>query len=225
MNQPKIPIVFSDYDGTITERDVILSVMEKFAPAEWVELKNKILYERTITLRDGVEKLFGLIKSIKKEEITNYIKEKVKLREGFKEFIAFCENRNIEFQVLSGGLDFLIEPILEGFKEKIKIYCNKANFNSEYVTIDYKYLPTNCSLCGTCGFCKIEAVEKYPKDKYLRILIGDSLTDLAASKVADTVFARADLIKYLEQENISYIPFSNFHEVKEQLAQKLLIKN
>ncbi len=225
MNQSKIPIVFSDYDGTITERDVILSVMEKFAPSEWVELKNKILYERTITLKDGVERLFGLIKSSKKEEITNYIKEKVKLREGFRRFIDFCEEERFEFYVLSGGIDFLIEPILEEFKERIKICCNKANFNSEYITIDYKYLPINCSLCGTCGFCKIEAIEKYPKDKYLRILIGDSLTDLAASKVVDIVFARADLIKYLEQENISYIPFSNFHEVKEQLVQKLLIKS
>ena len=80
------------------------------------------------------------------------------------------------------------------------------------------------SLCGDCGFCKIEAIENYPKEKFTRILIGDSLTDLAASKIADMVFARGDLIKYLEQEKISYIPFQTFYEVKGQLAQKLSIR-
>ncbi len=236
INKKKI-IIFSDFDGTITEHDVILTIMEKFAPPGWIELKDKILYERTITLKDGVEKLFGLIESRKKNEIIDYIKEKVKLREGFIEFTDFCKKEKIEFNVLSGGLDFHIEPILENFRDKLKIFSNKANFNSKNIKIDYEYLPENCILCGDCGFCKIEVIEKYPKEKFIRILIGDSLTDLAASKVVDIVFARGDLIKYLEKERseirdqnseeksqiISYIPFNNFHEVKEQLVQKLQI--
>ena len=224
MNKFKTPIIFSDFDGTITERDVILSIMERFAPPEWIEIKDNILYKRTTTLKDGVEKLFSLIESGKKNEIINYIKEKMKLREGFEDFLNFCGKEKIEFNVLSGGLDFHIEPVLENFKDKLKIFCNKANFNSKSIKIDYEYLPKNCTLCGDCGFCKIEVIEKYPKEKFTRILIGDSLTDLAASKVVDIVFARADLIKYLEQEKISYVPFSNFHEVKEQLTQKLSIR-
>lgn len=224
MIKNKKPIIFSDFDGTITERDVIISIMERFAPPEWIEIKNKILYERAITLKDGVEKLFSLIESNKKNEITDFIKEKVKLREGFEDFLSFCEKEKIEFNVLSGGLDFHIEPVLEKFRNKLKIFCNKANFNSKNIKIDYEYLPKDCSLCGDCGFCKIEVIEKYPKEKFTRILIGDSLTDLAASKVVDIVFARGDLIKYLEQEKISYIPFQTFYEVKRQLIQRLSIR-
>ncbi len=224
MSRLKTPIIFSDFDGTITEHDVIISIMEKFAPPEWIELKDKILYKRTVTLKDGVEKLFSLIESSKKNEIVNYIKENTRLRKGFEDFLSFCKNKQIEFNVLSGGLDFHIEPILESFKDKLKIFCNKANFNSDRIKIDYKYLPINCTSCGDCGFCKIEVIEQFTKEKFTRILIGDSLTDLSPSKVADVVFARGDLIKYLEQENISYIPFSNFHEVKEKLVQKLSIK-
>ena len=222
MTESKTPIIFSDFDGTITEHDVIISIMEKFAPPEWIDIKNKILYERTVTLKAGVEKLFSLIESSKKNEITNFVKEKAKLREGFADFLNFCKEENIEFNVLSGGLDFHIEPVLEKFRNKLKIFCNKANFSSKNIKIDYEYLPKNCTLCGDCGFCKIEVIEKYPKEKFIRILIGDSLTDLAASKVVDVVFARGDLIKYLEQEKISFIPFNDFHEVKEQLVQKLL---
>ncbi len=218
-------VIFSDFDGTITERDVIVMIMEKFAPPEWVQIKDKILYERTITLKDGIEALFKLIDSEKKREITDYIKKNVKIRSGFKELLDFCQKENIDFNVLSGGLDFHIEPILENYKTKLKLYCNKADFSSDKIGIKYDFLPENCNICGTCGCCKIEIIEKYPQDRFLRVLIGDSLTDLAPSKVSDMVFARADLIKYLEQENIPFIPFNTFHEVQEQLLQNQLIKN
>ena len=224
MTQFKTPVVFSDFDGTITEHDVILSIMEKFAPPEWIEIKDNILYKRTITLKDGVEKLFSLIESSKKNEVVDFIKERIKLREGFADFLDFCEKEKIDFNVLSAGLDFLIVVVLKQYKDKLKIFCNQANFNSEKIKIDYKYLPKNCNLCGDCGCCKFEIVENYPREKFLRIVIGDGLADLAPSKVADMVFARGDLIKYLEQEKISFIPFSNFHEVKEQLTQKLSIR-
>ena len=224
MTYDKKLIIFSDFDGTITEHDVIVMIMEKFAPPVWVEIKDKILYKRTITLKDGVEQLFGLIESKKKDEIISFAKKEAKIRKGFDEFLNFCEKEKFDFNVISGGLDFFVEPILEKYKDKLKIFCNKGNFNSRKIQIDYKYLPADCSLCGNCGCCKIEVIEEYPKEKFSRILIGDSLSDLQAAKVVDTVFARADLIKYLEQENIPHIPFENFHEVKEKLVQKHLQK-
>ncbi len=222
MNQYKQPIIFSDFDGTITERDVIITIMEKFAPPEWVEIKNKVLYERTITLKDGVEKLFNLIDSSKKNEIITYIEQVARVRAGFDEFLEFCKSRKIDFYVLSGGLDFFIETVLENYKDKVKILCNKGNFLSEKIKIDYSFLPKNCTLCGDCGFCKIEVIEQYPKNRYTRVLIGDSLTDLSPSKVSDIVFARADLIKYLEEENIPYVPFKTFYDVKKELEELLI---
>lgn len=220
----KKTIIFSDFDGTITKRDVIVMIMEKFAPPKWVEIKDKILYERTITLKDGVETLFHMIESSKKNEIIEFVKKEAKIREGFDGFLDFCQKENIDFYVVSGGLDFFVEPALEKYKDNLKIFCNKGNFNDNKINIDYIYLPKNCSLCGECGCCKVEIIEKYPKDKFTRILIGDSLTDLAASKVTDLTFARGDLIKYLEQDKIPYIPFESFYEVKEQLEHNLLTK-
>ncbi len=224
MIKEKTPVIFSDFDGTITEHDVIVMIMERFAPFEWLEIKNNILYKRTTTLKDGVEKLFSLIESNKKNEIVDFVKKEIKIRKGFSELLDFCRAENVEFNVVSGGLDFFIYPVLEKYLARLKIYCNIGDFNSKNIKIDYKHLPVSCNLCGDCGCCKIEIIEKYPKEKFTRILIGDSLTDLAPSKVSDIVFARADLIKYLEQDGISNIPFNDFYEVKEQLQEKLLQK-
>lgn len=217
----KKPIIFSDFDGTITNRDVIITIMEKFAPTEWISIKDKILYERTIPLKDGIEMLFNLIDSSKKKEIEDYIKNTVTIRDGFSDFISFCKKNNIEFKVLSGGLDFHIIPILKDFLDEIKIYCSKANFSSEKIKIDHPYLPKNCSLCGNCGCCKIEIMERYPKEKYFKVVIGDSLTDLSPSKVADLVFARSDLKKYLDEEKIKYVSFENFFDIRQILQNNL----
>lgn len=199
-------------------------IMEKFAPPEWVEVKDKILYERTITVKDGVEQLFSMIPSDKKNEIIDFVKKNVKLRDGFESFLDFCKREKIDFNVISAGLDFFIETVLKDFKDKLQIFCNVANFDSPKIQIEYKHLPKNCTLCGECGLCKIEVIESYPKDRFIRVMIGDSLSDLQAAKVADITFARAGLIKYLEQEKIPFIPFKDFYEVKEQLVQKYLIK-
>lgn len=215
----KKPIIFSDFDGTITNHDVIMMIMKRFAPPEWEKIKDDILYKRTINLKDGVEKLFNLIESSKKEEILNYIKKEVEIRDGFEDFIEYCEMSDLEFNVVSGGLDFMVETVLEKYKNRMKFHCNKGNFNTEKITVSYSYLPENCKVCGTCGCCKIEVIDKYPKENYQRIVIGDSLTDLEVSKVADLVFARADLIKYLDQEGFPYVPFETFYDIKEHLEK------
>ena len=197
-------------------------IMEKFASPEWINLKDKILYERTVTLKEGIEKLFGMLQSSKKKEIISYVKENVKLRNGFEDFISFCEKERIEFNILSGGLDFHIYPVLDKYKDKIKIFCNKANFSGDKIRIDYEFLPKDCNLCGNCGCCKVEIVESYSREKFFRIVIGDGLADLFPSKIADLVFARGDLIEYLKQEKIPFVKFSSFYEVQEQLKQQLL---
>lgn len=217
-------VIFSDFDGTITEHDVIVMIMEKFAPPEWTEIKEKVLYERTMTLKDGIEKLFNLIPSNKKNEIIDFIKKEAKIRKGFEEFLDFCIINKFEFNVVTAGLDFFVEPLLEKHKNKLKIFCNKGDFTSSKISIDYVYLPKNCNLCGNCGLCKVEIIEKFPKGKFTRVVIGDGLADLPGAKIANIVFATGNLVELLKQENINSISFNDFYEVKERLQQKLLQK-
>ena len=50
--------VFCDFDGTITNNDNIMSIMEKFAPPEAEEVKNKILSQE-LSIQEGVFNYFN----------------------------------------------------------------------------------------------------------------------------------------------------------------------
>lgn len=100
------PFVICDFDGTITMNDNIINIMKTFAPPEWVALKDGVL-SKTLSIKEGVGRMFGLLPSRLKEEITSFVLEDAKIREGFREFVAFINEHEIPFYVISGGMDFL----------------------------------------------------------------------------------------------------------------------
>ncbi len=209
-------IVFSDFDGTITKQDVIMSIMRQFAPPDWKEIKDKI-FNGEITISKGVSQLFSLIPSSMKDEIVKWCLENIKIREGFKEFLKFLKEKNIPFIVLSGGLDFYIYPILKPYTNLItKIYCNQADFSGKYIKVRFKY---QCDpLCNDdCGMCKSSIIRQYKKDYQKVIYIGDSITDIDSSKLADIVFARNYLAKKLDELGIKYFEYETFYDIKNKL--------
>jgi 2-hydroxy-3-keto-5-methylthiopentenyl-1-phosphate phosphatase len=220
--QGKKPVIFCDFDGTITQRDVIITLMEKFAPPVWKEIVDQILNQRTLSIRDGVSQLFRLIPGTQKEAMVAYAKETILFRAGFPEFLEFCQEKTIPFLVVSGGVDFFIEPLLAPYRSQLSIFCNGSIFHEDAIELTFPYLDESCSPCGQCACCKISIMERYPSSNYYRIVVGDSLTDLGIARVADGVFARDKLIDYTQAENIEITPFEDFYAIQAFLEKELL---
>lgn len=214
----KRKIIFCDFDGTITEKDNIIDIMKNFAPRGWEYTKDQIL-KQEISIREGVGKLFSLIPSNKKNEIADYVLSTAKLREGFKDFVAYTKENNIPLYIVSGGIDFFVYPMLNGIINKEQIYCNGSSFQGEKIQILW---PHSCdSGCNNdCGCCKPTILRGFDSSTYEKIVVGDSITDLQAAKIADKVFARDYLIEKCKQHHIPFIPFSTFYEIIEFLEEK-----
>ncbi|MCK6256688.1 2-hydroxy-3-keto-5-methylthiopentenyl-1-phosphate phosphatase [Fictibacillus sp. KIGAM418] len=214
----KTKIIFCDFDGTITEKDNIIDIMKNFAPNGWELIKDQILNQE-ISIREGVEKLFSLIPSDRKNEIVSYVLSTAKIREGFNEFAAYTKEHNIPLFIVSGGIDFFVYPMLDGIINQNKIYCNGSNFQGETIQILW---PHSCdsSCSNDCGCCKPTILRGYDSSRYEKIVIGDSITDLQAAKIADKVFARDFLIEKCEELSIAYDPFSTFYEIVQYLEEK-----
>ncbi|MFC4768151.1 2-hydroxy-3-keto-5-methylthiopentenyl-1-phosphate phosphatase [Effusibacillus consociatus] len=210
-------VIFCDFDGTITERDMIMTLMEKFAPEGWETIKDDILSQR-IPVQEGVGKLFSLIPSAKREELVKYAEDAVKIRAGFSEFVTYCRENGIQFLVTSGGIDFFVGPILAPYGDINKIYCNGSDFSGETIRILW---PHGCDeRCdGGCGMCKPSILRHYPADQYTRVVIGDSITDLKASRLADVVLARSLLLEKCREEGLPHEAFQDFYDVMDSIKR------
>ncbi len=213
-------VIFCDFDGTVTEKDNIVAIMEEFAPDGWKPIVNDILNEN-ISIREGVGKLFSRIPSDKKEEIIEFVLTRSKIRDGFQEFIDFTKKENIPLYIVSGGIDFFVHPVLKDKLNPEQIICNHSDFSDEQINITW---PNKCDeLCqNDCGCCKPSFIRKVDNQfsNYQKIVIGDSISDLQASKLADVVFARDYLIEKCEENKIRYTPFKTFFDVIHALEKE-----
>jgi 2-hydroxy-3-keto-5-methylthiopentenyl-1-phosphate phosphatase len=211
-------MIFCDFDGTITNSDNIIAIMKKFAPAEWDTIKNQVLSQE-ISIKEGVGKMFSLLHSDKKEEITSYIINHAEIREGFKEFVNYTKSQQIPLYIVSGGIDFFVKPLLKDYVEEEHIYCNHSDFTADTITILWPY-PCDDQCDNDCGCCKPSIIRSLNNKETFHIVIGDSITDLEAAKHADQVFARDFLIEKCKEQSIAFTPFETFIDVVESLKKQ-----
>jgi 2-hydroxy-3-keto-5-methylthiopentenyl-1-phosphate phosphatase len=209
--------IICDFDGTITETDNIIAIMKQFAPPEWDDLKKSVLSQE-ITVREGVGNMFQLLPSSIKKDIVEFILDHAEIRPGFKEFVQYTKEKNIPLYIVSGGIDFFVYPLLEGLIDEGQIYCNKADFSNEMITIKW---PHSCeNTCDNdCGCCKPSLIKKLTSIDQHKIVIGDSITDLQAAKLADFVIARDFLLEKCEELHLPHKPFTTFYDVIEIIEE------
>jgi 2-hydroxy-3-keto-5-methylthiopentenyl-1-phosphate phosphatase len=205
-------VIFCDFDGTITNNDNIINIFKHFNPPGWEAIKDDILSQR-ISVRQGVGQMFSLLPASRKEEIVRYAIDHAEIRPGFEEFIQFCRDHEIKLLITSGGIDFFVYPILSRYAIPTEdIYCNESDFSGETIRIVWPY-PCDEHCDVDCGMCKTSVIRSYDGKLYEKIVIGDSITDLAGAKLADFTIARDYLLKKCEELGLAHQPFTTFFDV------------
>jgi 2-hydroxy-3-keto-5-methylthiopentenyl-1-phosphate phosphatase len=212
------PVLFCDFDGTITLSDNIVAVMKHFNPSGWESIVKDIISESK-SIQHGVGEMFALLPSSMKEEVTSYILNTAGIRPGFPELLEWCKTHNVPFYVTSGGIDFFVKPLLAPFGiPDDHIYCNGSDFSGDRIEITWPHAcDDHCE--NECGMCKTTVIRQFPKEEYYRILIGDSVTDFAGAKLVDLVFSRSHLTDKCLELGLPHIPFETFHDIIHHLDQ------
>ncbi|MEG3436138.1 HAD-IB family phosphatase [Pannus brasiliensis CCIBt3594] len=203
-------IVFCDFDGTITAVETFAGMLKEFAPELSARLMPR-MYDRSLTLREGVRQLLESILAKQYDDILAYAENKP-IREGLPELLDLLQERSIPFVILSGGLRDMVETVLKrhNLLEKVTaIYAVEIDRAGEYLQVRSDFED------GTELVAKARIMERYPG--YFPIAIGDSVTDITMARRASIVFARDRLIDYLKAENKPYIEWENFFDIRRQL--------
>lgn len=203
-------IIACDFDGTVTATDTIVAIIKHFAADKGTPIVEKILNQE-ISIQQGVTELFRLLPSGKKEEIIKFALEEVKLRPGFQSLLDEAQRLDIPFYIVSGGMHFFIDPILEQFDGITQVFANDVDFSGNTMEVIWTH-PCDAQCSGDCGTCKPSIVRQLVTDEKV-IAIGDSVTDLKLLELADIAFTTSKLTTFAEDKGIPHHHFDDFTDI------------
>ncbi|HOJ37957.1 MAG TPA: MtnX-like HAD-IB family phosphatase [Ignavibacteriales bacterium] len=212
MIKPHKLTFFIDFDGTITKQDVGETLIKFFGNVEEINKIIQLWAEHKITSSESWQMFIDIMQDYNKQLIDDII-DKIDIDPFFLEFLELTKKYNSPVIVLSDGWDYYIHKIFEKFKITIPFYSNHVEFDSyQKLKITFPHRDDECNLCGNCKRNHLLYNSSDYEDEFT-IYIGDGLSDKCPATFVDYIFAKGQLLKFLEKHRISYYPFSNFNDI------------
>jgi 2,3-diketo-5-methylthio-1-phosphopentane phosphatase len=206
--------IFCDFDGTLTDRDTLWVLLDRFAPPEWYDIELKMLAGE-MSERDGLKAELKMINQPDEILLSTLLKE-IKPAQGIEELVALVRQEDWKMQVLSGGLLRFAGALWRqwGYGD-IPLYANDHYRNGEGgIEVIEANIPR---LKEHCNHCKRWHLEEALKRGSEVIYIGDGLTDFCPAEVAHRRYAKGHLLEHLQKKGLEAIPFDDLRVVAEDL--------
>jgi 2-hydroxy-3-keto-5-methylthiopentenyl-1-phosphate phosphatase len=213
-------IVFSDFDGTISRRDVGNRLFHYFSDGKSEEVVAR-WKAGEIDSRECLRLEAELARDTTLEEFYEFI-DGFDIDPGFGELVTLCRTNDLPLYIVSDGLDLYIRHLLNRHGlDALKVFSNRAIIDKGRLNITWPYADESC---GQCGNCKGYHVRRLKHSTQTAVYIGDGLSDVCAVPEADIIFAKADLAEYCRKENVDFFAFDDFSTVTETIQKRLITR-
>lgn len=195
--------VVVDWDGTVTEADILEETIRRFGDEQVYEETEGLL--GPLRLNDVIAIEVGTVRA-PLARVVDWIIATARVRPGF---VAFAEKWKP--LVVSSGFHELIEPVLEREGLELDVRANRLDPRPE----GWRALFRNDEACHVCGEpCKRADAAGLGEIAF----VGDGVSDRCLALAAARLFARDGLARYLAAEGVPFEPFEDFYDVERALA-------
>ena len=203
--------VVLDYDGTVTEFDLLDRVAKEFGdPVVYQEVEDGLDAGR-LPLREVITREFAPV-TAPLDEVVTWVLEHARVRAGFSDFVRQARAGCWEVHIVSSGFHELIEPVLEREGVEVALHANRVDARPDGWRVDWRY-PDDCDECGES--CKRSLL---PPGKV--VYVGDGYSDRCAALAADLVFATSGLARYLAGRGVPFEQFDDFRTLADELPDR-----
>jgi 2-hydroxy-3-keto-5-methylthiopentenyl-1-phosphate phosphatase len=206
-----------DFDGTITTEDASEAMLAAFADPSWIEID--LSYARgEIGVAELMNREYALVR-VGQIELRDFVLGRIEVRPRFREFADWAKGQGIELVLLSAGLDFYIEAVLE--HEGIGGYFTRAYYlQTEFGPEGIRCrLPSLKRPLEPLADYKRAVVEELRERGRRIAYAGDGDTDRLAAEASDLVFARRKLAAHFRGAGRPFVPFESFDEVLQAMRE------
>ena len=219
-------VVFSDFDGTISERDTGTHIIDQFLGQERRKILDKQVLNGQVSFREAVVEMWRSVNpSLMSVDLAgDMIINDIPLDPGFMDFYNLTIEMGFPFTCISSGLDELIERYLKhhfpkGLHPTTKVIANGLRVHDDHWEILYL---DDSDFGHDKGSHLRDWKRRNPFDTL--IFIGDGISDLPAAMSADIVFAKKDkdLETYCLREKIAFHSWSSFTDILHYFKEHLV---
>jgi 2,3-diketo-5-methylthio-1-phosphopentane phosphatase len=202
-----------DFDGTVTELDLLDTIASRFGDPVVYQEVDEGLDEGRMPLREVITREFEPVTK-PLDEVVAWELDNVRIRPGFRELVDLARERGWRFVIVSSGFHELIEPILEHEGVEVELHANRVEPRPGGWRVLWQY-DESCDSCGES--CKRSIVQELGGEGEI-VYVGDGYSDRCAAEASDRVFATKGLARYLDGRGVPYEPFDDFHDIARRLA-------
>ena len=214
--------IFVDFDGTITQEDVGNTFFREFGGEICAKFIAEYKEER-ISAKDLFRKEVAAIGLLNTKTALEFLHGQ-QIDESFRRFAGFCNSRGLDFHIVSDGLDYYIKAILEhNGIEGISFFANRLDVvptENGLAALAVSF-PHDDADCNRCACCKRNIILTKCSDNDIVVYVGEGYSDRCPAQYADIVFAKDELQKFCQQNNISYFLYASFDDVVKRLEELL----
>jgi 2,3-diketo-5-methylthio-1-phosphopentane phosphatase len=200
--------VVLDFDGTVTESDLLDRIALEFGDADVYQEVEDGLDGGRIPLREVITREFEPVIA-PLDEVIAWVLDEAKIRPGFAAFVRDAQARGWAVHVVSSGFEELIQPVLDREGVDVELHANRVDARPDGWRVDWRY-PDDCDECGeSCKRSQLPPGEV--------VYVGDGYSDRCAALAADRVFATSGLARYLSERGVAFDPFTDFDRLSDDL--------
>lgn len=201
--------ILCDFDGTISKADTTDAIFDRFAPA-WRSIE--VLWEggeigAAESMRSQIELMDASMPEL------DEALDAIEIDPTFPGFVEYCDAAGIGLVVVSDGIDYFIQRILQrAGLSRLPVRANRLIQRGQrrYSLVHPHRVQSCASGAGTCK-CTRAAAECAANRT---VLIGDGRSDFCVSHQADIVFAKKSLLAYTQQQAIEAFEYADFRGVQ-----------
>lgn len=203
------PAVLTDFDDTAAAQNVAELLLQQFGHPSWEDVRQRFR-DGQLTLKEYQEITFRDIEA-DAPAMAQYVNENANFRPHFRELWHYCRDNGIPMAIVSQGLDFYIEALLdkEGLTG-VPVYAVNTRFTPQGITYQYNYThPGKEELGNSKGL----VVDQFRRRGHYVFFAGDGSSDFEAAERADVVFAHRTLARHCSDQNIPFREFKDFEDM------------
>ena len=208
-NDSLLPAVLVDFDDTAAEQNVAELLLKRFGDPAWQDIREQ-LRTRNLTLKEYQEIVFRNIQA-DRATMQDYVKKNASLRPYFGELWSYCRSNDFPMAIVSLGLDFYIEALLEkeGF-DQVPVFAVNTDFTSQGIRFEYRHARPGRE---KQGISKGLVVDRFREKGHCVFYAGDGMSDFEAADRAEVLFAHRILARECLRRDIPFHPFTDFQDM------------